>query len=102
MEEGCHHLARWHTSMCVNLLKVFILSLLCNVDCGISEHEWVGVYNQRKVFFFFIPSFTTGLKTLIHYLPVLQRQAAKLFLTPLAGEEMEVERVRVISKVVDK
>lgn len=100
MEEGCHHSARWHTSMWVNLLKVFILSQLCNVDCGISEHECVGVYNQRKVFF--IPSSTTGLKTLTLYLPVLHRQAAKLFLLPPAGKEMEVQRVGVISKVVDK
>lgn len=81
-------------------LESFHLESTCNVDCGISEHEWVGVYNQRKVFF--IPSFTTGLKTLILCLPVLHRQVAKLFLTPLAGEEMEVQRVHVISKVVDK
>lgn len=89
MEKCCHHWARRHTIMCVNLLKVFILSRLCNVDCAISEHKWVGAYNQRKVFF--IPSSTTGLKTLILYLPVLYRQDVKLFLMPLAGEEMEVQ-----------
>lgn len=68
------------------------LSLLCNLDCVIYEHTWVGMTRENC----FTNSFTTGLRT--H--PVSQRKAEKHLPTPLADEEMEVQRVRDISKVV--